>query len=255
MVVREVQRAAEIDDGDRARFSQVDQALHGPAVAADGIGQDDRQLRLGEHLRDLTQRRWITLKLCWHRELRDVGDGDRLLELLLLPPRVERQIHRAARLRHHGAIRAHEGFGEARRIVWLVVPLHVVAHQVALHQRRVHPVDPGAPLRHAHRPGAAHDHDRRPGDPRLVDRHRCVHGAHYVVHAGDGRLAARLGVSDRHGDGDLFVQALDYLGRLVVPVVHDRVEQPAIGAAQVQRRVLDAIGLHHVDRDVGSPLR
>ena len=161
-------------------------------------------------------------------------------------------VDRALRLGHHDRVGARKALRHAVDRGRLVVPLGVVAHRVALHQRGVGPVDVRAALGFVHRAGGAHDEDRHPVEIGVVDRHAGVQQADQVVQDHGGRLAGRLGVAvgDLHRD---FLVVAEHHRRLVVAVVDERVVQAAEARAWIERDEREAVALDHVDDDVGLP--
>jgi len=73
-----------------------------------------------------------------------------------------------------------------------------------------------------------------------------------IVHDGDHRLAggARVTVGDLHGD--LFVLAKQHRW-IVLAVVHQRIMQPSIAGARIERDVFEPVAFDHVDDDVRLP--
>ncbi len=170
----------------------------------------------------------------------------------LLQRRVVAHVDRALRLGHHHRIGAREAFRHAVDGGRLVVPLDVVAHRVALHQRGVGPVDVRPALGLVHRAGGAHDEDRHAVEIGVVDRHAGVQQADEIVQDHRHRLAARLGVAVRDLHRDLFVVAQHHR-RLVVAVVDQRIVQAAEARAGIERDVGKIVALDAVDDDVGLP--
>ena len=170
----------------------------------------------------------------------------------LLHAGVVAHVDRAFRLGHHDRVGAREGLRHAFDRGRLIVPFHVVAHRVALHQRGVGPVDVRPPLALVHRAGGADDEDRHAVQIRVVDRHAGVQQADEIVQDHHHRLAGRLGVAVRDLHRDLFVVAQHHR-RLVAAIVHQRIVQAAEARAGIQRDVGEAVALDAVDDDVGLP--
>ena len=149
----------------------------------------------------------------------------------LLHRGVVAHVDRALRLGHHHRIGAREALRHAVDRGRLVVPLGVVAHRVALHQRGVGPVDVRPALAFVHRAGGAHDEDRHAVEIGVVDRHAGVQQADQIVQDHRHRLAGRLGVAVRDLHRDLLVVAQHHR-RLVVAVVDERIVQAAEARAR-----------------------
>ena len=160
-------------------------------------------------------------------------------ERLLLQRGVVAHVDRALRLGRHDRIGAREAFRHALDRGRLVVPLDVVAHGVALHQRGVRPVDVRAALAFVHRAGRADDEDRHAVDIGVVDRHAGVQQADQVVQDHRHRLAGRLGVAVRDLHRDLLVLAQHHR-RIVAAVVDERVVQAAKARAGIERDVAES---------------
>ena len=118
----------------------------------------------------------------------------------------------------------------------------------------MHPIDPRTASLEAHRAGAAHDDHRGAACVGVVDGHGRVERPNDVVHESDQRAIgyARIAVGDRNGD--LLVQALDDL-RVVLSEGNQGIEQATERCAEVRRRIVDVVGLHHLDNHIGAPLR
>jgi hypothetical protein len=127
-----------------------------------------------------------------------------------------------------------------------------VADLLALHVGGVDPVDEGAALALVHRAGRADDEDRRAVDIRVIDAHGGVQHADHVMHDGDHRLARDLGVAMRDLHRDLLVLAQQHR-RLVAAVIDQRVVQPAIARARIERDIGESELLDEIDDDVGLP--
>ena len=173
-------------------------------------------------------------------------------ERLLLQRGVVAHVDRALRLRGHDRIGAREGFRHALDRGRLVVPLHVVADGVALHQRGMGPVDVRAALGLVHRAGGADDEDRHPVEIGVVDRHARMQQPDQVVQDHRHRPAGRLGIAVRDLHRDLLVLAQHHR-RLVAAVVDERIVQAAEAGAGIERDVGEAVALDQVDDDVGLP--
>ena len=156
------------------------------------------------------------------------------VERRLLQRGVVAHVDRALRLGGHDRIGAREAFRHALDRGRLVVPLDVVADRVALHQRRVGPVDVRAALGFVHRAGGADDEDRHAVDIGVVDRHAGVQQPDQVVQDHRHRLAGRLGVAVRDLHRDLLVLAQHHR-RLVAAVVDERIVQAAEARARIER--------------------
>ncbi len=131
----------------------------------------------------------------------------------------------------------------------LVVPLREVAHRLALHLGGVDPVDRRPAATAIQRSGRAEHHHRDAVEVRVVDAHRRVKEPDDVVHDRAHRLSGGLRVAVRERDGHLLVGAEDDLGPALA-VVHERVVEPAVRRAGIQRDVLDAERLQQIDDHV-----
>ena len=112
------------------------------------------------------------------------------------------------------------------------------------------PVDARAPLGFVHRAGRAENQDRRAVDVGVVDGHTRVQQADDVVQDGGHWLLRRFGETVSHPDGDFLVLAQQHFRQHVAAVVDQRVVQPAVRSARVQRRVRNLKLLEQVDNNV-----
>ena len=253
MAVGEVEPAVGVVDGGAARLGERDEVVKTVRRAAGVLGEQHREARGEQLVGDLGERGAVGGHRHRHGGVAPVGQGDVGGERLLLQPGVVAHVDRALRLRHHRAVGAGERIRHALDAARLVVPFRVVADLLALHVGGVDPVDERPPPALVHRPGGADDEDRRAVDVGVVDAHGGVQHADDVVHDGDHRLAGRLGVAVRDLHRDLLVLAQQHR-RLVAAVVDQRVVQPAVARAGVERDVGEAELLDQVDDDVGLPL-
>ncbi len=223
---------------------------HRGVIAAEVFGQNDRPFGLREQFRQAIQSGRIGAHARGHAC--DVGrwQADLAVERVFLELGVVAQVHRALRLGHRNPIAARERGGNAVDGRWLIVPLGVVAYGVALDVGGVDPVDPRAAFGLVHRARCAQNQDRRAVDVRVVDGHARVQQADHVVDDGRHGPLARLGEPVGHADGDLLVLAQDHLGHDVATVVDERIVQPAIAGARIQRRVRNLELLEQIDHDV-----
>ena len=227
-----------------------------PAVeaAANAAGEDAGIPGAGEQLRRAPQRFRRRLHRIRTREARHLGQRRQGADLRLLQRRVEVDVRRRAgrRLRHlHGA---QQRFVRGRDRARLVVPLGVIAHQRALVGGGVDPVDPRPAARRVPRTGGAEDQHRHAVAPGVEDRHRRVHQADVGVHHRPHHLSGGLGVAMRHGDGRLLVQAEQHLRPLVPEVIDDRIVQPAVARAGIQREIGDVERAQHRRDGVATPV-
>ena len=173
-------------------------------------------------------------------------------QLRFLHRRVVDHVDRPLRFAHHDRVGAREGIGHAVNAAGLVIPFGKLAHRVALGEGGVNPVDERTAVFLVHRPGGADEKYRAAVDVGVVDAHGRVQEADDVVHDGDHRFAARLGVAVSDLHGDLFVITQQHR-RLVLAVVDQRVVQSAIARARIERDVWEAVLLDQIDDDVGLP--
>ena len=252
MLVGKVERVVDVPHGRAGRFGKRDDALEA-ARAPSGIFRQQHGM-LGRE--QLVGDRGDRARVGRHESGRSGGaDGrerDIAGERLLLQRRVVAHVDRALRLRGHDRIGARERFRHALDRGRLVVPLHVVADGVALHQRGMRPVDVRAALGFVHRAGGADDEDRHAVEIGVVDRHAGMQQPDQVVQDHRHRLAGRLGVAVRDLHGDLLVLAQHHR-RLVAAVVDQRIVQAAKARAGIERDVGEAVALDQVDDDVGLP--
>ena len=186
-------------------------------------------------------------------EARGVRDRHLAGEPCLLEPGVEADIDRAARrsLRHDA--RAQHGLDDRFRRARLVVPLDEIPEHHALVLGGVDPVDPRPAQGRIDRPGRAHDIDRRTVAPGVEHRHQTVHQPDIGMHDRPHRLVGHLGVAMGDRDRVVLVQAEQHLRVFVAEIVHDRIVEPAIAGARVERDVFDAEPAQHLGRDVAGP--
>ena len=174
MPVRDVHAAVEVDDRGADLLREADELRDGVGMPPGEFGDDDRPLRARDELRDLRERRWIGLHRRRARSADHVVDRDRVIQWVLLQPRVVAEVHRPSRLRRGDAIRARERSGKVVDRRGLVVPLGEVAHGLALDLRRVDPVDGRPPPPPVERTGRAEQHQRHAVEVCVVHAHRRV---------------------------------------------------------------------------------
>ncbi len=179
--------------------------------------------------------------------------GHFAVELFFLHVAVVANIDRSHGLGRRQAIGANERIRHRFDAGRLVVPLDEVAHQIALHQSRVHPVDPGPAVRRIHRSGAAENDHRQAVRPGVVDRHRRMLQTDDVMHRRGHRFALGARIAVRQRDGDLFVVAKNNLRSMIAAVIDQRVVQTAKGRAGIDRDVFDLECLQEIDDHVRTP--
>ena len=199
--------------------------------------QDDRMLRGLEHrgglLDELGRRHGVGLR----HEARGVDRRERFGELGLLHLGVEVDVDRS-----HGRGIGDPGGADDRLAGGrgggrLVVPLGVVAHDRALVARGVDPVDPGPALGGVDRAGGAQHDDGEAVAPGVEHRHGGVEQADVGMHGRGHGLAGHLGIAVSDRDRALLVQAEQHLRRLIAQEVDDRIVQPAVARAGIERDV------------------
>jgi hypothetical protein len=141
------------------------------------------------------------------------------------------------RQRHCDPVGAQDRFERRRQRSRLVGPLRVSAHQRTEVDRRVYPVDPGAPLHGVQRPYAAQQQDRNAVAPRIEDRHRRVHHPDIGMQRDGERLARDAHIPVRERDRGLFVHAEQQFRARVAEMVDQAVVQPAKAGARRERDI------------------
>ena len=252
MLVGEVERAVDVPDRRAGGFGELHHVVESARAAAGIFGQQQRMIGLEQLLGD----RRDGARIGRHRGgCRDRG-GRRQRDLagqrILLQGGVVAHIDRALRLGGHDRIGARKGFRHALDRARLVVPLDEVPDGVALHQRRMGPVDMRPPPSFVHRTGGPDDEDRHAVDIRIVDRHGGVQQPDQVVQDHGHRLAGGLGIAVGDLHRDLFVLAQHHR-RLVAAVVDERIVQAAKARARIERDGRKAVALDQIDDDVGLP--
>ena len=233
-------------------FGELHQGIEAGLAAADKLGQQYRFLGRDQHLRRLIQGRRVRGHRRRHAG-RVLGRQRHLvIQRRLLEPGVVTHIDRSLGLGHHHRISAGEGLRHAVDHRGLVVPLGVVADLRPLDAGGMDPVDLGAPLGLVHRTGGADDEDRGAVDIGVIDRHVGVDQADQIVDDGHHRLARRLGIAMRHLDRGLLVLAQHHMG-IVLAVIDQRIVEPPVTGAGVERRIGHVVAVQHVDDDVGPP--
>ena len=136
----------------------------------------------------------------------------------------------------------------------LVVPFGVVANDRSLIARGVNPVDPRPALDGVHRTGRAEDDDRLAIAPSVEDRHGGVEQPDVGMHGRGHGLAGYLGVALGDGDRAFLVQTEQHLRRLVAQEVDDRIVQPAIARAGIEREIGNVERAQHRRDAVAAPV-
>ena len=153
--IGKIKPPAAVDHRTGEALRQFDQRRDGLGVTAHQVGNNHRIGGIGEQLRRLLQGLRMRLRRGWRCVALQIGQRQRLAEHFFLDAGVVANIHRPLRIGLRNAQGAHKGFRHIGDGVRLIVPLHVVAHQIALHQRGVNPIDPGAPQIGVHRASGA----------------------------------------------------------------------------------------------------
>ena len=189
VLVGKIERVVDVPHRRAGGLGQLDDALEAAGAPSGIFRQQERVLGLDQLVRDRRDRRRIGRH---PRRGRDHAGGRQrhvVGERRLLQGGVVAHIDRALRLGGHDRIGAREALRHALDRGRLVVPLHVVAHGVPLHQRRVRPVDMRPALAFVHRTGGADDEDRHAVDIGVVDRHAGMQQPDQVVQDHRHRLA------------------------------------------------------------------
>ena len=228
------------------------QIVEAARAARDIFGHQHRVFRGEEPLGDLRQRRAVGRHRHRHLVGRRLRQRDVLRQRLFLQPGVVAHIDRALRLGHHRRIGARERIRHAVDAGRLIIPLHVMAQLLAVDVGGVDPIDERPPPAFVHRAGRADDEDRAAVEIGVVDAHRRVQHADDVVHDRHHRLAGRLGVTVRDLHRDLLVLAQQDR-RIVAAVIDQRIVQPAIAGAGIERDIGESVMLDQVDDNVGLP--
>ena len=251
---REGGRGLEVGDHPRAQhLRKAHAAVPAFAAARDPADQHHRSLRADQRLRRRFHRVGRGVRRLRRLEAGGIGDRHLAVEPGLLEPGVETDIDRAARrrLRHHPA--AEHGLDDRLGGARLVVPFDEVPQHHALVLGGMDPVDPGSPQRRIDRPGRPHHIDRRAVAPGVEHRHQPVHQPDIGMDDRPHRLVRHLGVAMGDRDRVILMQAEQHLGVFVAEIVDDRIVEPAIAGAGVQRDVFDPEPAQHLGRDVAGP--
>jgi len=177
-----------------------------------------------------------------------VGQRNPVRYFRFLHHHVDRHIGRRARPTGRDALGAGDGIETGLQGDRLVGPFGHVAHDVALRVGRMDPVGL-APVRRIGRARTAQHHHRLAVGHGVVERHQPVLHADQIVHDRHRRLAGRLAIALRHGDGHFLMRHQDE-GRLVVArVVDQAVMQPPEAGARREEHVIvpecaDQLGDH-----------
>ena len=218
---RKIKSSALVDDWNREQFRQCDQRRYGFGIAPKRIGDDDRRLRVDQHLGRFAQR----FRICLHRRRRRITVHiryiERALESIFLNIGIVIDVHRRGRIRRRNPVAADKGIRYIRQRIRLIVPFSVIAHLIALDERGVDPVDARAAPLGVHRPRAAEHHHRHAVDIGVEDRHAGVLQSDHVVANSDHRFVLGLGVAVGHCNGDFFMMAEDHFGLIIAAVVDD----------------------------------
>ena len=220
MLVGKVERVVDVPDCRTGGLGQFHDALEAARAPAGIFGEQHGMLGRDQLVGDRGKR--LRIGAIGAGVAAAVAGGSGGTCHRAVPPAAQRHAHvdRTLRLRGHdriGARRSRHALDRGR----LVIPLHVVAHRVALHQRRMRPVDVRPALAFVHGAGRADDEDRHSVDIGVIDRHAGVQQADEVVQDHRHRLAGGLGVAVRDLHGDLLVLAQHHR-RLVAAVVDQR---------------------------------
>src|SRR5215510_5050031 len=222
-----------------------------PAVRWTGgeVGDDRYSIGGGQSVGRLLQRGRIRGWSCGN-VYRAVGRHfDVMIQLRFLETRIVTHIDRTLARAHHDGVSPRKSAGHAVDGGRLVIPLDEIADHFTLSVGRVDPVNKWTAFRLGHGTGGADDKNRRAVEIGVVDAHGRVQQTDEVVHDGDHRLAFGTGIAVGDLDGDFFVLAEQHR-RIVLAVVDQRVVQPAIARARVERDIFEVVTLDHVDDDV-----
>ena len=236
--------------GDHRRlqfFGQAHARLPIGFAARHAPHQDDGSLGLAEQVGCAGHVGGCRWRRHWRRVATHIRCGHQGAGFLLLQGGIEVDVDRPAWGGLGNLAAAQQGLDGRRDGAGLVVPFGVVAHQCTLVGSGVDPIDPrSAPGRVPRASGPQHQH-RCAVAPGIEHRHGGVHQAHVGVHHRAHHAPRCFGIAMGNGDGHLFMQAQQHLGRVVAQMVDQAVVQTAVTGPWVQRQV----GNLHVAQALG----
>ena len=137
---REIHAPGIVDDAALQRFGKIDEVRHSRRRARHAIADDERVLRLDQHLRRFGEGAGFALRRNDRLELRD-AQALRIRDRIFLQLGVEREEDRPHRRRRRDLVGAHRRLGEMLQRGRLIVPLGEFAHDARRYRR------PNAPTR------------------------------------------------------------------------------------------------------------
>ena len=229
-------------------FGQLDRGFETDGHARRVFSEQQRVVGGGEHFGSLLDGRGLGRNPRRHFD-RKIRQGHLLLQLAFLQRRVVAHVDRSLGLAHHDRIGAGKGVRHAVNAAWLVVPFDEIAHDIALRESGMNPVDKRPAEFFVHRAGGADDKDRATVDIGVIDSHRRMQKPDHIMDDGQHRFAAGLGVSMSDLHSYLFVVAEQHR-RLVFAVIDQRIVEPAKTGAGIECYVWEAVLLDQIDDDV-----
>ena len=206
MLVGETQPLVDVIDRRADGFGELDGGAKAHGHARGVFGQQQRIVRRHQHVGGVVDGRLLGGDAGRHLDMK-IRHRDIFRQLGFLHRRVVDHVYRPLRLAHHDRVGARERIRHAVNAAGLIVPLGEAAHDVALGEGGVNPVDKRPAQLLVHGTGGADDEHRTAVDIGVVDAHGSVQQADDVMDDGDHWFAGGFGIAMGDLHGDLFMVA------------------------------------------------